>query len=129
MCSAKCNLNMDNNLHFHKYIYTTMTMSWIIVHKNLAAYTQQIHLSVKGTICASFSITSQVQQVLNTLRYPRIVCCSVLSRKQLQHMACLKVTWNGITAYLKHPFPLCQNNYAHYLSLYSYLVNPQNPWI
>ena len=29
----------------------------------LAAYTQQIHLRVKGTICASFSITFQVQKV------------------------------------------------------------------
>ena len=36
----------------------------------LAAYTQQIHLRVKGTICTSFSITSQVQQVLKTSRYP-----------------------------------------------------------
>ena len=27
----------------------------------LAIYTQQIHLRVKGTICTSFSITSQVQ--------------------------------------------------------------------
>ena len=34
----------------------------------LAAYTQQIHLRVKGTICASFSITSQVQKVLKTSR-------------------------------------------------------------
>ena len=36
----------------------------------LAAYTQQIPLRVKGAICASFSITSQVQKVLKTLRCP-----------------------------------------------------------
>ena len=37
----------------------------------LAAYTQQIHLRVKGTICASFSITSQLQEVLKTSGCPR----------------------------------------------------------
>ena len=33
------------------------------------------------------------------------------------------------TIYLKHPSLFCQNNYGHYLSLSSYLVNLQNPWI
>ena len=44
-------------------------------------------------------------------------------------MVYLKVMQSGITAYLKHPFLLCQNNYSHYLSLSSYLANLQNPWI
>ena len=44
-------------------------------------------------------------------------------------MAYLEVMQNGIIDYLKHPFLLCQNNYGHYLSLSSYLVNLQNPWI
>ena len=47
----------------------------------LAAYTQQIHLRVKGTICTSFPITSQVQEVLKTPRCPQMVCCLVHSRK------------------------------------------------
>ena len=48
----------------------------------LAAFTQQIHLRVKGTICASFSITSQVQEVLKTSRCPQMVYCLEHSRKQ-----------------------------------------------
>ena len=48
----------------------------------LAAYTQQIHLRVKGTICASFSITSQVQKVLKTSRCPQMVCCLVSTFKE-----------------------------------------------
>ena len=42
-------------------------------------------------------------------------------------MVYLKVTQSGITAYLKHPFLLCQNNYGHYLLLSSYLVQPTKP--
>ena len=48
----------------------------------LATYTQQIHLRVKGTICTSFSITFQVQNVLMTSRCPLMVCCLVHSKKQ-----------------------------------------------
>ena len=34
----------------------------------MAAYTQQIHIKVKGTTCTSFSITSQVQKVFEDLK-------------------------------------------------------------
>ena len=48
----------------------------------LATYTQQIHLRMKGTICTSFSITFQVQNVLMASRCPLMVCCLVHSKKQ-----------------------------------------------
>ena len=81
----------------------------------LAAYTQQIHLRVKGTVCASFSITSQTQKALKTSRFLQMVCCLVLQETAIAY-GLLESDADWITAYLKHPFLLCQNNYSHYLS-------------
>ena len=87
----------------------------------LAGYTQQIHLRVKGTICASFSITSQVRKIFKT---PDGMLLSTFNETAIVHGLLESDTeWDNCLSEASISFMPNQNNYGHYLLLFSYLVN------